>query len=146
AEDSEIRLTFTGSSTLYNGRFGWIYEEELGLMDGWAWSPDGTKIAFFEVDEAQVPVVLISNFDDLHTTPELVRYPKAGDPNPVVRIGVLNGVLGVGCRVSEAEGDWEKAKGESPIPNTEHRTPEYLNTRVPEDPSQHPIPDPRHPM
>ena len=35
------RLTSDGSDTLINGTFDWVYEEELGLRDGFRWSPDG---------------------------------------------------------------------------------------------------------
>ena len=87
---NEIRLTDTATKTVYNGRFGWVYEEELDLSDGWAWSPDGKRIAYFQVDESEVPQVLIPNYDDLHMKPIETRYPKAGDPNPRVKIGVLD--------------------------------------------------------
>ena len=86
----EVRLTDTATKTLYNGRFGWVYEEELELHDGWEWSPDGKQIAYFQIDELDVPQVLIPNYDDLHMKPIETRYPKAGDPNPRVKIGVIN--------------------------------------------------------
>ena len=89
ATQSETRLTHSPSSTIYNGRFGWVYEEELGLTDGWAWSPDGSRIAFYQIDETCVPVVNLPNYDDLHQIPVEIRYPKAGDPNPIVRIGLI---------------------------------------------------------
>lgn len=85
----ELQLTNTAEPAVYNGRFGWVYEEELSLTDGWAWSPDGKRIAYFQVDERAVPVVPLGNYDDLHVKPVQTRYPKAGDPNPVVRIGVI---------------------------------------------------------
>ena len=57
ATGQETRLTESPSSTIYNGRLGWVYEEELDLADGWAWSPDGNTIAYFQMDEAPVPKV-----------------------------------------------------------------------------------------
>ena len=87
--ENEIRLTDTAAKTVYNGRFGWVYEEELELHDGWAWSPDGKRIAYFQIDETNVPQILLPNYDDLHMKPIETRYPKAGDPNPRVKIGVL---------------------------------------------------------
>src|SRR5262249_42008742 len=42
----EKRLTKSATPTIYNGRFGWVYEEELDLIDGWQWSPDGKHIAY----------------------------------------------------------------------------------------------------
>ena len=85
----ELQLTNTSEPAIYNGRFGWVYEEELSLTDGWSWSPDGKRIAYFQIDERAVPVVPLGNYDDLHVKPIQTRYPKAGDPNPIVRIGVI---------------------------------------------------------
>ncbi len=87
---AEQRITEDASETRYNGRLGWVYEEELGLGDGWAWSPDGSRIAFLQQDEASVPEVLLSRYDDLHAAPRRTRYPKAGDPNPTVRAGIVD--------------------------------------------------------
>ena len=89
ATKTETRLTDTGDTTHYNGRFGWVYEEELDVSDGWAWSPDGTKIAFLHTDETHVPLVFLPQFDDLHQKPIPQRYPKAGDPNPKVTLHVV---------------------------------------------------------
>jgi dipeptidyl-peptidase-4 len=86
---AERRLTRLAKPAVYVGRFGWVYEEELGLRDGWAWSPDGSMIAFYWVDERQVPEFAITDFAPQHPRYELQRYPKAGDPNPEVRIGVV---------------------------------------------------------
>ena len=86
----ERRLTDSAAPGVYNGRFGWVYQEELYLVDGWAWSPDGQHIAYCQCDETAVPVVPLTRYEDLHLAPELQRYPKAGDPNPVVRVGLIN--------------------------------------------------------
>ncbi|HZP81844.1 MAG TPA: S9 family peptidase, partial [Chthonomonadaceae bacterium] len=95
---TETRLTDTAAPTLYNGRFGWVYEEEFGLIDGWDWSPDGKTIAYFQVDESRVPIVPITDYNDRHLRPVLTRYPKAGDPNPIVKIGLIT-VPAVGASV-----------------------------------------------
>lgn len=89
ASREEHQLTFNGSDTVYNGRCGWVYEEELGLAQAWQWSPDSHRIAFLQQDETGVPEVLISRYDQPHTEPEHTRYPKAGDPIPTVKLGVL---------------------------------------------------------
>ncbi len=107
---TETRLTDTASPSRYNGRFGWVYQEELDLVDGWAWSPDGKWIAYCECDESAVPLVPLTRYETLHLEPELQRYPKAGDPNPVVRVGCIN----VGNRINHGEhGEHgEEEKGE----------------------------------
>lgn len=86
----ERRLTADGTGTRYNGRCGWVYEEELGLGCAWEWSPDGRSIGFLQQDEAAVPEVLLSQYDQPHCDPLRTRYPKAGDPNPTARAGILD--------------------------------------------------------
>ncbi len=49
----EIRqLTRDGSHTVINGTSDWVYEEELDVRDGFRWSPDGQRIAFWHFDSA----------------------------------------------------------------------------------------------
>ncbi len=87
----ETRLTKTGSETLLNGRLDWVYEEELegrGHDAAFAFSPDGTAIAYLSLDEASVPVFPIV---DYNAGGKLVRqrYPRPGDPNPVPSVHVV---------------------------------------------------------
>lgn len=89
-DGQERTLTHDGSATLYNGRCGWVYEEELGLAKAWAWSPDGSRIAFLQQDESAVPEVLLPRYSAPHADPRVTRYPKAGDPNPTVRPGIID--------------------------------------------------------
>ncbi len=90
ATGEETRLTFDGSADVINGTFDWVYEEELGLRDGWLWSPDGSKIAFWQLDQS--PIKTFNLIDDLrlYSEPVPIPYPKAGDPNSFARIGVLD--------------------------------------------------------
>ena len=84
------RLTTTGSETLFNGTFDWVYEEEWSLRDGFRWSPDGKRIAFWEIDAAEVGVFrLINNTEGLYSEVTPIRYPKVGTTNPRCRIGVV---------------------------------------------------------
>lgn len=87
---NETRLTNTAAPQIYNGRFGWVYEEELSLIDGWSFSPDGKHISYFHVDERDVPNINLPDYDDLHMKAVHTRYPMAGDPNPQVRIGIIS--------------------------------------------------------
>ena len=50
----EKQLTFDGSTNILNGEFDWVYEEEFSIADGWRWSPDGKKIAFWRFDQTRV--------------------------------------------------------------------------------------------
>jgi len=85
----ERQLTHDGSENVINGTSDWVYEEELGLRDAFRWSPDGRRIAFWRFDQTVIkPFYLI---DETQLYPELlpVRYPKAGEQNSEVRIGVV---------------------------------------------------------
>lgn len=88
--DDEIQLTYGGAEHVLNGHFDWVYEEEFKIIEGWCWSPDSRYIAFWQVDENDVPEFQIPLFDSLYPKPHKMRYPKAGQPNSKVRIGVIN--------------------------------------------------------
>jgi dipeptidyl-peptidase-4 len=89
------QLTTDGSRTIINGTFDWVYEEELGLQDGWRWNPDGRSIAYWQLDAAGVrDFLLINNTDSLYAFPVPVQYPKAGTRNSAGRIGVVSATGG----------------------------------------------------
>ncbi len=83
-------LTSDGSRTTINGTFDWVYEEELGLRDGFRWSPDGATIAYWQLDATGVrDFALINNTDSLYAQVQQVQYPKAGERNSAGRVGVV---------------------------------------------------------
>ena len=88
--NKEIRLTKDGSFNIINGHFGWVYEEEFGSFDAYRWSPDSKYIAF--VREDQTYVKQFPMIDELQFYPEIKwhHYPKVGETNPVLNIGVVN--------------------------------------------------------
>ena len=84
------RLTNDGSRTTINGTFDWVYEEELGLQDGWRWSPDGQAIAYWQLDATGVrDFPLYDTTDSLYAFVTPVQYPKAGMTNSAGRVGVV---------------------------------------------------------
>ena len=89
ATGAETRLTTDGSETIINGTTDWVYEEELGLRDAFRWSPDGSRIAFWQFDQGAVkPYPLVDELT-LYPTITSLRYPKAGETNSSVRVGVV---------------------------------------------------------
>jgi dipeptidyl-peptidase-4 len=90
ATGREIQLTQHGGKDMLIGRFDWVYEEEFGIRTGFAWSPDARRIAYFELDQSPEPVFPVVDFEPVHNTVTPLRYPKAGDPNALVRIGVVS--------------------------------------------------------
>ena len=86
----EIQLTDDAQEHVYNGRFGWVYEEEFSIVDGWRWSPDSRRIAFWQEDERQVPEFVLTNWMPLYQELVHIRYPKPGEKNPIEKIAVID--------------------------------------------------------
>ena len=87
----EKQLTFDGSDVIINGNFDWVYEEELGIQDGFRWSPDGKTIAFWHSDTEGTGVFkIINNIDSVYSTVQEFPYPKVGTTNSAVKVGAVN--------------------------------------------------------
>lgn len=91
---NEIQYTSDGTDVIYNGWSSWVYYEEiLGRPTNYRafwWSPDSKKIAFMRFDDTKVPMFPIYSSKGQHGYLEETRYPKAGDPNPEVRVGIVD--------------------------------------------------------
>jgi dipeptidyl-peptidase-4 len=95
SDDTEKQLTRDKEETdkhpnLLSGEVDWVYAEELGVRSNYFWSPDGKNIAFLHMDETHVAAYPITNWMPTHPTLDMEEYPQAGDPNPVVRLGVVS--------------------------------------------------------
>lgn len=112
ASGEEIRLTYDGSDVILNGYASWVYYEEIfgraSRYRAFWWSPDSRKIGFYRFDNSQVPMFPIYSafanpaaaasqsqsprVTDLSLGGSLseTRYPKAGQTNPQVRIGIVD--------------------------------------------------------
>ena len=90
ASDTEkIRVTKDGIDRLRFGTGCWVYGEELKQSDAMWWSPDSSKLAYYEVDEREMlDYHLTLDNTANYTKVQSVRYPKAGDPNPKVSIWI----------------------------------------------------------
>lgn len=86
AENADDKET---ESNILNGEVDWVYAEEFTVRSNYFWSPDGRRIAFLQMNETQVPSYPITDWLPTHPTVDLEKYPKAGDPNPSVRLGVV---------------------------------------------------------
>lgn len=118
ADGREIRLTFDGSDVILNGYASWVYYEEIfgrpSRYRAFWWSPDSRKIGFYRFDNSQVPMFPIySAFanpaaaSSQSQSPRVTdfalggslsetRYPKAGQTNPQVRIGIVEVAAQIG--------------------------------------------------
>ncbi len=83
-------LTTDGSTTLLNGQLDWVYPEELDLSTATWWSPDSKKIAFMQFNVSHEFVYPQTDLLGERAVAEPERYPQAGTPNALVRIGVVD--------------------------------------------------------
>lgn len=98
------RLTPDGSEKIINGTSDWVYEEEFGVRDGFRWSPDGKRIAYWQFDTSAVktfaliydtgaPYKVVTNIPypefGVYPTVRQIPYPEPGTPNSSVRVGVV---------------------------------------------------------
>ncbi len=84
-------LTTDGNRRMINGTFDWVYEEEFACRDGFRWSPDGKKIAFWQVNAAGTKdFMMMDNTSGIYSKPIPVEYPKVGEAPSAVRIGVID--------------------------------------------------------
>ena len=86
----EKQLTKDKDENLLNGEVDWVYAEELSVRSNYFWSPDGDNIVFLQMDETRVPTYPITDWLPTHPTVDMEKYPKAGDANPAVRLGMTS--------------------------------------------------------
>lgn len=89
---AEQQLTADGGADVFNAKGDWVYEEEIFNRNGKAywWSPDGTRLAFLRFDDAPVKRFNLVDLQPVGGRLESYAYPKPGDPNPLVKIGVVD--------------------------------------------------------
>jgi dipeptidyl-peptidase 4 len=90
------KLTSDGTRKLINGTFDWAYEEEFGCRDGFRWSPDGSKIAFWQIDATKIRDYFMLNTTDSNYSKVIpVEYPKVGESPSPAKIGVVSVTSGI---------------------------------------------------
>ena len=86
-----VPITKNGSETLINGTFDWAYEEEFKIQDGFRWSPDGNKIAYWQLDASEIrDFLMINTTDSIYSYTIPVQYPKVGEDPSSCRIGIIS--------------------------------------------------------
>ena len=93
----EWALTRGGGPDLLNGELDWVYQEEIygrGNFKGFWWSPDSKRVAYLQTDESPVKEFIVIDHLPYRLDVETTDYPKAGDLNPLVRLGVVPAIGG----------------------------------------------------
>ncbi|MGC1390860.1 MAG: S9 family peptidase [Bacteroidales bacterium] len=124
-------LTSDGSVTLINGTFDWVYEEEFACRDGFRWSPDSKKIAFWQIDASSIrKFFLINNTDSIYSRVIPIEYPKVGEKPSLCRVGVVN--------IEDNKTTWMKIPGDPSqnylvrvefVPSTDNLLIQQLNRK-----------------
>lgn len=84
---TEQQITRDGKfNHIINGTTDWVYEEEFGITQGFYWSPDSKKIAFFRFDESKVKQYNMQMWGGLYPSDNVFKYPKAGEDNSKVDV------------------------------------------------------------
>lgn len=115
-----MALTRTHEETLLNGEVDWVYEEELDVRSNYFWAPDSHHIVYLQMNEDTVPSYPITDWIPVHAAVDHQRYPQPGDPNPAVRLAVVD--------VQSGKTNWMKV----PIQANEDYLPRFgwVNHRV----------------
>jgi len=124
-------LTSDGSVTLINGTFDWAYEEEFDCRDGFRWSPDNKKIAYWQIDARSIrKYYLINNTDSIYSRVIPIEYPKVGENPSSCRVGVVN--------IADSKTTWMSIPGDPAqnylvrlefIPSTDNLLIQQLNRK-----------------
>jgi dipeptidyl-peptidase 4 len=83
-------LTTGGSEEILKGQLDWVYPEELENSTAYWWSPDSSKVAYYQMDERPVTRYPIMDMSSPLGAIEYERYPQAGEANPEVHVGVIS--------------------------------------------------------
>jgi dipeptidyl aminopeptidase/acylaminoacyl peptidase len=92
ATQTERALTTDGTGVISNAKADWVYFEEI-FNRSWKaywWSPDSKSLAFLRFDDTNVPKFTVLDHTQRQQQVEVTPYPKAGAPNPVVKLGLVS--------------------------------------------------------
>jgi len=88
------QVTSDGSRDLVYGQS--VHRNEFGIEGGLFWNPQGTRLAFYRMDQSMVtdyPLITVPELDDstqVIATPAPEKYPMAGQTSHLVTVGVLD--------------------------------------------------------
>jgi dipeptidyl-peptidase-4 len=77
-------------NSIINGTTDWVYEEEFGFTQGFYWSSDSKKVAYYRLDESDVKQFVMMKYGTLYPQEIRFKYPKAGEKNALVDIFIYD--------------------------------------------------------
>ena len=95
---STRQVTSDGSRDLVYGQS--VHRNEFGIEGGLFWNPQGTRLAFYRMDQSMVtdyPLITVPELNDstqVSATPAPEKYPMAGQTSHLVWVGVLDVATG----------------------------------------------------
>lgn len=87
-DGSSTQLTTDGSPTLVYGQS--VHQNEFGISGGLFWSPDGSRLAFYRMDQSMVSAYPLVHTNVRKATEEKLYYPMAGMPSHHVTLGIYD--------------------------------------------------------
>lgn len=89
AGGAERRLTTGANEHVTHGLAEFVAQEEMGRFHGTWWSPDGTMLAYQQTDTSTLETMHIMDATHPERAPGTWPYPRAGNPNAVVKLGII---------------------------------------------------------
>ena len=90
ATGAEVRLTTRAGEDQTNGLAEFVAQEEMDRMRGFWWSPDSASIVYQQTDHAGMERMHILDPTHPENEPRAWPYPRPGEANASVRLGVLS--------------------------------------------------------
>ncbi|WP_288334703.1 DPP IV N-terminal domain-containing protein [uncultured Porphyromonas sp.] len=87
-DGSSKQLTTDGTPTLVYGQS--VHQNEFGIHGGLFWSPDGSRLAFYRMDQSMVSAYPLVHTNTRKATEEKLYYPMAGMPSHHVTLGIYD--------------------------------------------------------
>lgn len=85
---NNLIVTNDQDENIVNGKS--VHREEFGIVKGTFWSPNGTSLAFYRMDQTMVTDYPIIDWTSRPAKNENIKYPMAGDKSHEVTVGVYN--------------------------------------------------------
>ena len=88
AEGRDVQLSTDGSRELQYGLS--VHRDEFGISEGLFWSPKGSALAFYRMDQTMVTDFPLIDIDHRVAQPAPEKYPMAGMTSHKVTVGVYH--------------------------------------------------------